>query len=70
MPSTTPRPDNSKLRGSRTLITGAQEPRLCLEVMADGAFNVLEAAVAARVKRVVAALPSQMSLRWVSSSLR
>jgi UDP-glucose 4-epimerase len=33
----------------------AQEPRLALEVMVDGTFNVLEAAVAARVKRVVAA---------------
>jgi UDP-glucose 4-epimerase len=33
----------------------AEEPRLALEVMADGTFNVLEAAVAAKVKRVVAA---------------
>jgi UDP-glucose 4-epimerase len=33
----------------------AEEPRLALEVMADGTFNVLEAAVAARVGRVVAA---------------
>ena len=33
----------------------AQDPRLGLEVMAAGTFNVLEAAVAARVKRVVAA---------------
>jgi UDP-glucose 4-epimerase len=33
----------------------AEEPRLALEVMADGTFNVLEAAVAARVRRVVAA---------------
>jgi len=33
----------------------AQEPRLALEVMADGTFNVLEAAVAARVRKVVAA---------------
>ena len=32
-----------------------EEPRLAFEVMADGTFNVLEAAVAARVKRVVAA---------------
>jgi UDP-glucose 4-epimerase len=33
----------------------AEEPRLALEVMADGTFNVLEAAVRAHVKRVVAA---------------
>ena len=33
----------------------AEEPRLALEVLADGTFNVLEAAVAARVKKVVAA---------------
>lgn len=33
----------------------AEEPRLALEVMADGTFNVLEAAVAASVRRVVAA---------------
>jgi nucleoside-diphosphate-sugar epimerase len=33
----------------------AEEPRLALEVMADGTFNVLEASVTARVKRVVAA---------------
>ena len=33
----------------------AEEPRLALEVMADGTFNVLEAAVSAKVKRVVAA---------------
>jgi UDP-glucose 4-epimerase len=33
----------------------AAEPRLALEVMADGTFNVLEAAVKAGVKRVVAA---------------
>lgn len=33
----------------------AEDPRLALEVMVDGAFNVLEAAVAAKVKRVVAA---------------
>jgi UDP-glucose 4-epimerase len=33
----------------------AEEPRLALEVLVDGTFNVLEAAVAARVKRVVAA---------------
>jgi len=33
----------------------AEEPRLALEVMADGTFNVLEAAVAAKVRRVVAA---------------
>ena len=33
----------------------AAEPRLALEVMADGTYNVLEAAVAAQVKRVVAA---------------
>lgn len=33
----------------------AQEPRECLEVLVDGAFNVLQACVEAGVKRVVAA---------------
>ena len=33
----------------------AEEPRLALEVLADGAFNVLETAVVAKVKKVVAA---------------
>jgi UDP-glucose 4-epimerase len=33
----------------------AEEPRLALEVLAEGTFNVLEAAVKARVKRLVAA---------------
>ena len=33
----------------------AEEPRLALEVMAAGTYNVLEAAVQAKVKRVVAA---------------
>jgi UDP-glucose 4-epimerase len=33
----------------------AEEPRLALEVLANGTFNVLEAAVAAKVKKVVAA---------------
>jgi UDP-glucose 4-epimerase len=33
----------------------AEDPRLALEVLADGTFNVLEAAVQAKVKRVVAA---------------
>lgn len=33
----------------------AEEPRLALEVLAEGTFNVLEAAVAAGVKKVVAA---------------
>lgn len=33
----------------------AQEPRLALEVLADGTFNVLEAAAAAKVRKVVAA---------------
>jgi UDP-glucose 4-epimerase len=33
----------------------AEEPRVAMEVMADGTFNVLEAAVAAKVKKVVAA---------------
>jgi UDP-glucose 4-epimerase len=33
----------------------AEEPRLALEVLADGTFNVLEAAVAAKVSKVVAA---------------
>jgi len=33
----------------------AEEPRLAVEVLVDGTFNVLEAAVAAGVKRVVAA---------------
>jgi UDP-glucose 4-epimerase len=33
----------------------AEEPRLAMEVLADGTFNVLEAAVAAKVAKVVAA---------------
>lgn len=33
----------------------AEEPRMALEVLADGTFNVLEAAVAAQVQKVVAA---------------
>lgn len=33
----------------------AEEPRLALEVLVDGTYNVLEAAVEAKVKRVVAA---------------
>ena len=33
----------------------AHEPRLALEVLADGTFNVLEAAVKARVRKVIAA---------------
>jgi UDP-glucose 4-epimerase len=33
----------------------AEEPRLALEVLAEGTFNVLEAAVAAKVRKVVAA---------------
>src|SRR5664280_2041563 len=33
----------------------AEEPRLALEVLADGTFNVLEAAAAAGVKKIVAA---------------
>lgn len=33
----------------------AEEPRLALEVLADGTFNVLEGAVAAKVKKIVAA---------------
>jgi len=33
----------------------AEEPRLALEVLADGTFNVLEAAAAANVKKIVAA---------------
>jgi len=33
----------------------AEEPRLALEVLADGTFNVLEAAAAAKVRKVVAA---------------
>jgi UDP-glucose 4-epimerase len=33
----------------------AQEPRLALEVLVDGTFNVVEAAVKAGVKRIVAA---------------
>jgi UDP-glucose 4-epimerase len=33
----------------------AEEPRLALEVLADGTFNVLEAAVQANVRKVVAA---------------
>jgi UDP-glucose 4-epimerase len=33
----------------------AEEPRLALEVLADGTFNVLEAAAAAKVRKVIAA---------------
>jgi UDP-glucose 4-epimerase len=33
----------------------AEEPRLALEIMADGTFNVLEAAVDAKVRKIVAA---------------
>src|SRR6185295_7615227 len=33
----------------------AEEPRLALEIMSEGTFNVLEAAVAGKVKKVVAA---------------
>ena len=33
----------------------AEEPRLAMEVLVDGTFNVLDAAVTARVKKVVAA---------------
>lgn len=33
----------------------AEEPRLALEVLADGTFNVLEACVAAKVRKIVAA---------------
>jgi UDP-glucose 4-epimerase len=33
----------------------AEQPRLALEVLADGTFNVLEAAVAAKVRKIVAA---------------
>ena len=33
----------------------AEDPRLALEVLADGTFNVLEAAAASRVKKVIAA---------------
>jgi UDP-glucose 4-epimerase len=33
----------------------AEEPRLAVEVLANGTFNVLEAAVAAKVKKIVAA---------------
>src|ERR1700755_3442312 len=33
----------------------AEDPRLALEVLADGTFNVLDAAVKAEVKKVVAA---------------
>ena len=33
----------------------AEEPRLALEVLADGTFNVLEAAAAAKVRKIVAA---------------
>jgi len=33
----------------------AEEPRMALEVLVDGTFNVLEAAVAAKVRKVIAA---------------
>jgi len=35
---------------------GAEEPRLALEVLANGTFNVIEAAVAAKVRKIVASL--------------
>lgn len=37
------------------IIQCAEKPRLALEVLVDGTFNVLEAAVAAKVKKVIAA---------------
>ncbi|MBZ5626681.1 MAG: NAD-dependent epimerase/dehydratase family protein [Acidobacteriia bacterium] len=37
-----------------------EEPRLALEVLVDGTFNVLEAAVAAKVQKVVAASSASM----------
>jgi len=37
------------------IVQCAEEPRLALEVMVDGTYNVLEAAVDAKVERVVAA---------------
>jgi UDP-glucose 4-epimerase len=40
----------------------AEEPRLALEVLADGTFNVLEAAVKAGVKKVVAASSASTSM--------
>jgi UDP-glucose 4-epimerase len=44
----------------------AEEPRLALEVLADGTFNVLEAAVAAGVRKVVAS--SSASLYGLADS--
>ena len=42
-------------QGALRITQCAEEPRLALEVLADGTFNVLEAAVAAKVQKVVAA---------------
>ena len=42
------------------LIQSAQNPRLCLDVMAVGTYNVIEAATAAGVKRLVAASSSSI----------
>ncbi len=42
-------------QGAIRITQCAEEPRLALEVLADGTFNVLEAAVQAGVKKVVAA---------------
>ena len=45
----------------------AEEPRLALEVLADGTFNVLEAAVKAGVKKVVAAFVQLPFMGWQKS---
>lgn len=42
-------------QGALRITQCAEEPRLALEVLVDGTFNVLEAAVKAKVKKVVAA---------------
>jgi UDP-glucose 4-epimerase len=48
------------------LTHAAEDPRLALEVMADGTFNVLEAAGNAKIRRVVAA--SSASIYGMASS--
>ena len=46
----------------------AEEPRLALEVLVDGTFNVLEAAVAARASRRSSPRRRRRSTGWRTSS--
>ena len=46
----------------------AEEPRLALEVLVDGTFNVLEAAAEHRVDKLVAASSAPRSTAWPRSS--